>query len=181
MVSIEIVEEVISDYLLRLTFATQCISNEFQIFIQCLCTIDCFHKLYEQTDNIILKVFIVTNRDNVILIGRERHILAGIPFSAGVSKTVHIKRVSTKHTSHSVGNERTNITPKVCLADGYIFILDLWCHLVLQSINGDENAVQFFLVDFQLTKTVITFSLPLVKGFCNGGYFVNQWVVLEIP
>ena len=111
MVCIEIVEEVIANHILRLTFSAQCIGNEFQVFIQCLCTINCFHKLYEQTDNIIFEIFIVANRDNVILIGGEGLIFAGIPFTACIGKTIHIQRVSTEHTTYSVGNERTNISP----------------------------------------------------------------------
>ena len=109
MVSVEIVEEIIPNHILRLTFAAQSIGNEFQVFIQCFCTIDRFHKLYEQTDNIILKIFIVANRDNVILVSRERRIFAGIPVTACISKTIHIQRVATEHTAYCIGNERTNI------------------------------------------------------------------------
>ncbi len=82
MVGIKIIQEVIANHILRLTFSAQCIGNEIQVFVQCLCTIDCFHKLYEQTDNIILKIFIIANRDDVVLISRERRILAGTPQGA---------------------------------------------------------------------------------------------------
>ena len=131
MVCIEIVEEVIANHILRLTFSAQCIGNEFQVFIQYLCTVDCFHKLYEQTDNIILEIFIVTNRDDVILVGGERRILAGIPFATCVGNPICIERVSTEHTTNSVGNKRANIPCQLCLADGHVFILNIWCQLVL--------------------------------------------------
>ena len=76
MIFIKIIQEIVPNHLFRLPLATQCISNEFQVFIQHVRTINSFNKLYKQTDNIILKVFIVTNRDNVILIRSETYLLA---------------------------------------------------------------------------------------------------------
>ena len=47
MVLIKIVQEIIPNYIFRLAFAAQCIRNELQVFIQCICTIDGFHELHE--------------------------------------------------------------------------------------------------------------------------------------
>ena len=82
VVGVEVAQEVIPNHILRLTLTAEGIRNEFQVFVQCICAVNGFHKLHEQTDNIILKVFIIANRDNVILIRNERSILAGIPFAA---------------------------------------------------------------------------------------------------
>ena len=50
------------------------------------------------------------------------------------------------------------------------------------NVNGDsvdvvadinKDTVEFFLVGFQLVEAVITFSLPLVKGFSNGRNFAK--------
>ena len=70
MIFIKIIQEIIPNYIFRLTFAAQSIGNEFQILVQSFCTVDPFHKFYKTTDNIILKIFVVTNWDNVICIRR---------------------------------------------------------------------------------------------------------------
>ena len=72
MLFIKIIQEIIPNYIFRLTLATQCIGNEFQVFIQCLCTVNRFHEFHEQTNNIILKIFIIANRDNVVGIRCKR-------------------------------------------------------------------------------------------------------------
>ena len=129
VVRVEVAQEVIPNYIFRLTLATKGIRNEFQIFVQCICTVNSFHKFHEQTDNIILKVFIVANRNDVILIRSKRSVLAGIPFAACISKPVHIQRVATEHTANCIGNEGANISAKVSLADSNILILNLWGQL----------------------------------------------------
>ena len=131
MVGVEVTQEIIPNHILRLTLATQSIGNEFQVFVQHISTVNGFHKLHEQTNNIILKVFIVTNWDNVILINRKRNTLTGIPFAACIGKTIHIQRVATKHTANRIGNERANISAKVSFADSNILILNFWCQFVL--------------------------------------------------
>ena len=126
MVRIKVAQEVIPNHIFRLTFAAQSIRNEFQVFVQSICTINGFHELHEQTNNIILEVFIVANWDNVILIRSKGSILACIPFATCIGKTVHIQRVATRHTANRIGNERTNISAKVSLADSNVLILNLW-------------------------------------------------------
>ena len=131
MVRIEITQEIIPNYILRLTFTAEGIRNEFQVFIQRVCTVNSFHKLHEQTNNIILKVFIIANRDNVILIRSKRSILACIPFAACIGKPVHIQRITTKHTAKCIGNERANISAKVSLTNSDILVLNFRCQFVL--------------------------------------------------
>ena len=180
VVGVEVAQEVIPNHVLRLPLAVEGIRNEFQIFVQRICAVDGFHKLHEQTDNIILEVFIVADGDNVILIRSERSILAIVPFAACIGKPIHIQRVTTKHTANRIGNERTNISAKVSLANRDILILDFRCQLILQAVNVNENTVQFFLIGFQLVEAVITFRLPLGKSFSNGRNFAKQWMVLKI-
>ena len=131
MIFIKIIQEIISNYIFRLTFSAQRICDEFQVFIQFFCTISCFHELHEQTNNIILEVFIVANRDNVILISSKRSVLAVVPFATCIDKTIHIQRITTKHTANRIGNERANISAKVSRADGDILILNPRCQLIL--------------------------------------------------
>ena len=171
MIFIKIIQKIVPNHIFWLTFTFQCIGNKFQVLIQRVCTVNNFYELHEQTNNIILKVFIVTDWDNVILICRKRSILIGIPFATCISKTIHIQRVATKHTTNRIRNKGTNISAKVSLANSDILVLNLRCQLILQAVNVDEDTVQFFLVGFQLIETAVTLVLPLVKGFNNGRYF----------
>ena len=141
VVGVEVAQEVIPNHVLRLPLATEGIRNEFQIFVQRICAVDGFHQLHEQTDNIILEIFIIANRDNVILIRSKRNIFAGIPFAACIGKTIHIQRITTKHTANRIGNERTNISAKVSLANSDILIFNFRCQFILQAININENLV----------------------------------------
>ena len=118
MVRIEITQEIIPNHILRLTFATQSVGNKLQVFIQRICTVNGFHKRYKQTDNIILKIFVITNRDNVILIRRERRIFTGIPFATSISKSIHIQRVTTEHTTYCIGNKAFYFPFNICFSYG---------------------------------------------------------------
>ena len=131
MILKKFIYEIITNHILRLTFAAQCICNKFQVFVQCICTVNGFHKLHEQTDNIILEVFIIANRDNVILIRSKRSILVSIPFATCISKTIHIQRVTTKHTTNCVRNERANISAKISFVDGHIIFIYIWDYFAL--------------------------------------------------
>src|SRR5699024_10322221 len=52
MVFVKIIQEIVPNHILRLTFASQGIGNEFQIFIQSVLSIDSLYKFYETADNI---------------------------------------------------------------------------------------------------------------------------------
>ena len=181
MVRIEATQKIIPNHILRLTFAAQRISNEFQIFVQCIFTVNRFYELHKQTNNIILEVFIVANWYNVIFIHSKRSIFTVVPFATCIGKSIYIQRVTTKHTTNCVRNERANISAKVSLADSDILILNFWYQLILQTINLNEDTVQFFLISFQLVKPFFTFSLPLIEGFGNSRNFTKKWMMLEIP
>ena len=170
MVCIEITDKVIADDLSCGAFAAESVGNELQILLQRVSAIDRLHPLDEATGDVVIKIVIVADGDNIVLVRHKGLILACVPFSAGIGKTIHIQRVATKHTANRIGNKGTNISAKISLADSDILILNLRCQFTLQTININENAVQFFLVGFHLLKSFITFHLPLVKGF---GYHRN--------
>ena len=71
MICIETIDEVIADDILRLAAAAQGIGDEFQVFVQRVCTVHRFHELHKPADNIILEVFIVANWDDGILVWQE--------------------------------------------------------------------------------------------------------------
>ena len=97
------------------------------------------------------------------------------------NQTIFVKRVATEHTANRIGNERTNISAKVSLADSNILVLNFRCQLIPQAVNVDEDTIQFFLIIFQLIKAFITFGLPLVKGFRNDRNAAKQRMMLEVP
>ena len=71
MVRIEIINEVIPDNLTRRTFATECIGDKAQVLFQCFFTESLLNKLHKTTYDIILKIFIITNRDDGVLVRLE--------------------------------------------------------------------------------------------------------------
>src|SRR5699024_12856820 len=83
MVFVKIIQEIVPNHILRLTVASQGIGNEFQIFIQSVLSIDSLYKFYETADNIILKVYIITDWDNIINIRAK--------FSIRIHPTAYIR------------------------------------------------------------------------------------------
>ena len=65
--------------------------------------------------------------------------------------------------------------------DGSILIRDLRGQLVLQIVNFNEDAVQIFLVGFQLQKALLALGFPCGVGICKAGNRADKGVVLEIP
>ena len=95
MVFDKICQEIISDYFTAcLTFIAQSIRNKIKIFFKRIFSIYLFQPSTKQTDNIIFKIFLVRNRNTVILIRNKSIIFAVIPFSTCISKSIFIKRIT---------------------------------------------------------------------------------------
>mgnify|MGYP000087387735 CR=1 FL=1 len=94
--------------------------------------------------------------------------LQGIRLSSK-KQAILIGRVTAKHTTHRIAEQALDVPLQIRLAHGNIFIFHFRGQFILQTVDVNENAVQLFFVGFQLVKAVITFRLPLVKGFRNRG------------
>ena len=173
MVCIKTIHEIVSDDFFRLSLTTDCIGDKFQIFFKRIFTINNLYKLNKAANNIILKILIITDRNDIVLICLKCFIFAVIPFTTCIGKPVLIQRVATKHTADRIRNKGTNISAKVNLADSNILILNLWCQLILQSVNVDENTIQFFLIFLQFCKTKITLIFPPSICFRHLIHIVN--------
>src|SRR5699024_2754289 len=90
MFLIKFIEEIISDDFFWMPFTTKSISNKFQIFLQRIFTINYFYKIYKTINNIIIKILIITNRDNTIFISRKSSIFRIVPVTTSISKTINI-------------------------------------------------------------------------------------------
>ncbi len=130
MVLIEILEEV-SSYGLPCSFggfSPQCISNVIEVFFQCILTKCNLEELNKPADNIILKVFIIGNGQDIIHVRYKSSIypcilnnytffilynLSYFPLPVlilplffkiptGINKAFCINGISAKHTTHCV-------------------------------------------------------------------------------
>ena len=162
VVGVEIVQEVVADDLFRLPLAAQCVCNKAQIILQRAITVYHPHKLHKAAHHVIFKVFVVTDGNNTVCIRLIDIVFAIIPCTACVGKAIIGGRVAAKHTAHSVGDKGAHIPAKVRFAHSHIFIFHFWGQFVLQAVNINKNAVQFFLVGFQLLKAFFTFASPNV-------------------
>ena len=68
----EIVQEVITYNLTRRSFAAKSISNKAKVFFQRFFTVYLPNKINELTDDIIIKVVIVADGDNIVCIRNDR-------------------------------------------------------------------------------------------------------------
>ena len=82
-------------------------------------------------------------------------------------KAGHIQRVAAKHTAHRVTEQTFDLAGQVGTAHGHVLVLHFRGQFVLQAVNINKDAVQFFLISFQFLKTLLTFFLPCGKFICD--------------
>ena len=190
----EIGEEVIADDLSAgVPLVTQGIGNELEIFLQGILPINDLHKGYKPADNIVLKIGGVGNGNAVVSIRQVSAVFAVIPLAACIGKPLHIQRVTSKHTAHGVGDQGDNFIPHgadviapfhtlrhivfavIHPVDSNVLVRYLRGQFVLQAVNVNENAVEFFFVLFKLLEAGFAFLLP-------GGVFIgNQFSHINFP
>ena len=83
-----------------------------------------------------------------------------IKISTCKNKAGLIKRIAAKDAAHGVGDQAADVAGEVGAADGDVLILNFGGQLVLQAVDVDEDAVEFFLIGFELGKAVIALALP---------------------
>ena len=174
------VKEIVPNDLLGRTLAAQRIGDKFQIFVQCVLAVDRFHELHEPTDNIIFEILIITDRDDVVAARDDGLVLAGVPFAARVGKPLHVQRIPPKHTAHGIGDEGDDLvahgadiaralhrlrhivlTVKHTM-HGHILVRHIRRQFILQTVNVNENAVEFFFVYLKILKALFAFIFPCI-------------------
>ena len=185
----EVVQEVVADNLpAGAALIAKGFCDIIEVFFQRISTVHCFQPCTQARYNIIVQIFFIGDGDNIVSIREEHFIhhntliavcafqlfsrnrsmafihlihkcLQGIRFSRK-KQTILIGRVTAKHTANRIAQQALDIPLQVRLAHGHIFIFYFRCQLVLQAVNVNKNAVQFFFVGFQLVKTFIALALP---------------------
>ena len=206
----EVVQEVIADYFpAGAALIAEGFCDIVKVGFQRISTVHCFQPCTQTRYDIIVQIFLIGDRDNIVSIREEHFIyhntliavcafqlfsrnrswafihlihkcLQGIRFSRK-KQAILIGRVTAKHTTHRIAQQALDVPLQVSFAHSHIFILHFRVQLVLQTVNVNKNAVQLFFVDFQPIKSVVTFRLPLGKGFGNRGNVAEQRVLLKVP
>ena len=116
---------------------------------------------------------------------------SGIKISSCVDKPIHVQRVAPEHTAHGIGNERHNLIPHgadiIAALHGLRYIVfavkhamysnilvrHIRCQFILQAVDVDENAVQFFFVLFELLEAFFALGLPSSIFLGNQSSHIN--------
>ena len=158
MILEEIVQEVVTN---NLPAGAALIAKGFcdviKVFFQRISTVNRFQPRAQARYNIIVQIFFIGDRDNIVSIRNIALVFAAIPLAACIGQSFHIQRVAAKHAAHSVAEQTLDVPLQVSLTHRHIFIFHFRGQFILQTVNVNKNAVQFFLVGFQLVKTGITF------------------------
>ena len=178
VVGIEVIQEIAADHLSGRSLAAESIGNKAQVLLQCILTVDLADKVNELPDNIVIKVIVIADGQDVIAIRYDGFILGRIPLAAGVGKSLNVKRIAAEEAAYSVGDERDDLIPHgtdVVAAlhgfwhivtaiehtvHGHILVRHIRCQFVLQAVNVNENAIEFFFVLFKLLEALFALSLP---------------------
>lgn len=146
VVGVKARQQIIANDLTGRTLAAQCAGYKFQVLLQRVLAVDLRHKIHDQPGEVIGEIIVIADRQNVVLHGDDRLILAVVPLAACVGKPLDIEGIPPEQAAHGVAYQAFDLTGEVCTAHGHVPVLDLGCQLVLQAVDVDENAVEFFLV-----------------------------------
>ena len=185
----EIVQEIVADDLpAGGALVAQCFGNVIQVCFQRIRTVHHLQPVAQAGDNIIVQIFFIGDGDDIIFV-REEHLVYHNTFiavctlqflcrnrSGTVVQLVHkrlqrirlsckkqtilINRVAPKHTAHGIAEQALDVSLQICLAHGHIFLFHFRGQFILQAVNINKNAVQFFLISFQLFKALLAQPLP---------------------
>ena len=174
----EVVDEVRPDDLPGCAFSAQGVGDEFQVLLQGVLAVDHPDEVHELAGEVILKVVVVADGEDVVGVRDDGLILGRIPLPAGIGQPLHIQGVAAKEAAHSVGDEGDDLVPEgadiVAPLHGFgdivlgvensmyrdILIGHLGGELVLEAVDVDENAVQLLLVGFELLEPGLALRLP---------------------
>lgn len=91
VVFVEVVEEVAADVLQGAALAAERIRDELQVLLIVRLAVDRPEPGAEAVDDVVLEVFVIADRDDVVLVRPERRILRPVESSASVGKPRHIE------------------------------------------------------------------------------------------
>ena len=87
--------------------------------------------------------------------------------AASIGKAVHIQRVAAKHAANRVRKQAFDLPRQIGAAHGNILILHFGGQFILQAVNINKDAIQLFLVSFELVKALVALCFP-------GGEFIRN-------
>ena len=185
VIRIEVLQEVVADdFTAGVALVAQRLGNKRKVFFQRIGTVNHTDELHNAVHKVVIpKVLLIAQRQDIILHRLEGYIFAGIPFAAGVYQPFHVQRVPPKQAPHRIRKQALDLTCQVGTAYGHVFIFHFRGQLVLQAVNINKNAVQFFFVGFELLEPLLTFFLPCGKFIANQSshFFLPPTVRLQTP
>ena len=79
VVGIEVVQEVAADHLAGRTLAAQRIGNKLEVFFQRIIAVDLADKLHETSGNVIVKILVIADGDDVVAVRNDGLVPAFVP------------------------------------------------------------------------------------------------------
>ena len=99
MIGVEVVQEIAADHLPRRTLAAESVGDKLQILFQTVLSIRSLDELDKPTDDIVLEVFVIADREDRVY-GRNKGLVLGrIPRAARISEPRHVERIPPKHAA----------------------------------------------------------------------------------
>ena len=78
MVGIEVIEEIATDHITGRTFAAQGVGDKLEVFFQGVAAVDRLDEFDKAAYHVIIEVFVVADRDNIVSVHRVGKILPAI-------------------------------------------------------------------------------------------------------
>ena len=178
VVGIEVIQEVAADHLAGRTLAAERVGNKLEVFFQRIIAIDLADELHETPGNVIVKILVIANGNDIVVVRDDGLVFAGIPFAARIGKSIHVQRIPPKHAAHGIGDEGNDLVAHgadvvaalhglrhIVFAvkhamHGHILLRHVRRQFVLQTVNVNKNAVEFLFVLFELLEALFALGLP---------------------
>lgn len=88
VVGVEVVQEVAADHLTGRTLAAERVGNKLEVFFQRIIAVDLADKLHEASGNIIIKILVIADGDDIVAVRDDGLVLAGVPFAARIGEVI---------------------------------------------------------------------------------------------
>ena len=191
MIRIEVAQEIAADHLAGCALSAESVGNKAQVLLERVLAVYLADEINEFADNVVAEILVIADGNDVISVGDNGLVLAGIPFAARIGEPVHIERIPPEHTAHGVRDEgdyfiahgadivrALHALRHIVLAvkhamHGHILVRHIRRQFVLQTVNVNENAVEFFFVLFELLEALFALGLPSSIFLGNQSSHIN--------
>ena len=188
VIFVKVFQEIVPQLLFgSCSLCPQSIGKEFQVNLEVFPAKGLFQPGADKGRQVVVKIFLVRNRQNVVIVWNESLVFAGIPLAPGISQSRSIQGIPAEQAANSIGQEgfhdvffgqhiiaaghgfRHVLLPVEHPVDSDILIRHFRSQFVLESVQIDKDPVQLLLFVLEHDEPILTGCLEIQIPVFQGG------------